>query len=48
VVCFGYGAVLAGAATVAAGLFRALLGSTCKTAPQLSSLPAVEAGNIQE
>jgi predicted MFS family arabinose efflux permease len=51
VVRFGYGAVLAGAAGIAAGaagLFRALLGSTRKNAPQLSSLPAVEAGNIRE
>jgi predicted MFS family arabinose efflux permease len=51
VVRFGYSAVLAGAAAVAAGaagLFRALLGSTRKDAPQLSSLPAVEAGNIRE
>ncbi|HLI82387.1 MAG TPA: MFS transporter [Bryobacteraceae bacterium] len=51
VVRFGYGAVLAGAAgvaAVAAGLFRTLLGSTRKEASRLSSLPAIEAGNIQE
>jgi predicted MFS family arabinose efflux permease len=51
VVRFGYGAVLAAAAAVAAGaagLFRALLGAKRKAAPRLSPLPAVETGNIPE
>jgi predicted MFS family arabinose efflux permease len=47
---FGYGAVLAGAAVLAAGaagLFRKLLGAKKRFAPQVSKLAAVEAGNAE-
>jgi hypothetical protein len=48
---FGYGAVLAFAAALAAGaagLFRVLLGAREKFAPRVSKLPAVGASNARE
>jgi hypothetical protein len=48
---FGYGAVLAGAATLAAaaaGLFRMLVGAGERFAPRVAKLPALGASNARE